>query len=295
MTALAQVLPALSRSLRHAHLLDDQQAQSLAESLTRLAEQARNRRFMAALDQALAPVERGFANQLVEKFARLGQHVARVAAQEGGLIVEAADPTRAERGRVSQIVNAAGLGAWARRELKPIYGERYLSVAQRIVETVNTELSLGLMLPDPLAQKIVAEGGRRLGLLDLTADTREALFRIIAQARVEGLGAKAVGRLIRDQVPAGRFINAGPRYRAELIARTETLHAQRYSSLEVYRAADTIDAVMMHDNLTAFGDPECMGRDGQVVSFDDAETEMANEHPNGTLGFSPVVGSGTPS
>lgn len=290
MTSLVASLPAFGRALQRAlWSVNPEQRAQLAEALARLAERETDHRFANALNRAFAPIARRFTAQLAAQLARLGQHVAEAAQNVGGLLVESAEPSDRERSRVDEILAASRLRDWADRHLRPVYGERYLRVAEVVVETVNAQLSLGVMLPDPVAQRVIAEGGRRVGLLDLAADTREALFRTIELARLEGLGPPAVARLIRSEVPAGRFVNAGPRYRAELIARTETLHAQRFSSLEVYRSAETVVSVQMWDNLSGFGDSECVGRDGQIVSFDRAEYEMASTHPACTLGFAPVV------
>ena len=155
--------------------------------------------------------------------------------------------------------------------------------------TINTVLNLGVNLPDPVAREIVAAGGRRAGLLDITGDTRRALFRSLADGRAAGEGPPALARRIRSQVPSGRFTNAGPRYRANLIARTETLHAQRVSSLETYRASDVVTGIVAFDNQTEYGDEECVARDGRVFTFEEAEAEMASEHPQGSLNFGPVT------
>jgi hypothetical protein len=43
------------------------------------------------------------------------------------------------------------------------------------------------------------------------------------------------------------------------------------------------------DNLTWYDDDECMARDGEIFSEDEADEEDANEHPNGTLTWVPYI------
>jgi HK97 family phage portal protein len=81
-------------------------------------------------------------------------------------------------------------------------------------------------------------------------------------------------------------------YRAEMIARTETIQAYGAASLQSYREAGIAQA-QMYDGS---GDPECAAVDGMVVSLSEAEQLMGEEHPNGTRGLAPVVdlGLGSP-
>ena len=44
---------------------------------------------------------------------------------------------------------------------------------------------------------------------------------------------------------------------------------------------------MIFDNRTGFDDDECPGLDGKIVSLEEAETLMGDEHPNGTRSFTP--------
>jgi len=90
-------------------------------------------------------------------------------------------------------------------------------------------------------------------------------------------------------VPAGRFVNAGPKYRAELIARTETKYAQNVSSVLAYRQSPAVIAVQVLDAQLGPTDEECELLDGRVVSLDEAERLAEEEHPNGTRNFAPVT------
>ena len=157
------------------------------------------------------------------------------------------------------------------------------------LNSINTTMQLGVNMPAPVEQRILRTGGKRMGLVDIAEDTKRAIFRALEEGRSLGEGPPALTRRIRDQVPAGRFGNAGPQYRARMIARTETKFAQNASSLEIYKASDVVTGMLAFDNQTGFDDDECTLRDGKVFTFDEAESEMSAEHPNGTLSFSPVT------
>lgn len=170
------------------------------------------------------------------------------------------------------------------------YGPHYIRVALATVDGIRSAFGLGVNLSEPMEMRILAEGGRRQGLVDLGQQTRDALFQTLSEARDAGAGPREIAQLIRDQVPAGPW--SSPQVRADVIARTETKHAQNVASLEAYRASDNVTAIQLVDGQ--LGDrscDECRARDGQVVSIDEAELIMReHEHPNGTLSLTPVIG-----
>jgi hypothetical protein len=167
------------------------------------------------------------------------------------------------------------------------YREQYLKVARLTFESLDTELDLGVMLTDDVQQMIYRTSGRRLGLLDLEMETRAEMFDALAQAREEGLGADAMAGLIREHISAGPW--SSTEVRAQVIARTETKYAQNYSSLEAYRASDTVSDVLIFDAQLGPTDAECEALNGETVSLSEAMALMESEHPNGTRSFAPVV------
>jgi hypothetical protein len=155
------------------------------------------------------------------------------------------------------------------------------------VSGVGSRIGLVFNYPDAAARKVISEGGKRAGLLDLTADTKHRMFQIIKDGRADGLGPDALARLFRDEIPAGPWSNT--QIRADIIAKTETKFAQNVSAIDNYKASGVITGLMAYDNLIGYDDEDCMARDGQVFSFDDAELETADEHPNGTLTWAPYT------
>ena len=256
---------------------------------------AAQRNVILALQRDALRLEEAFTKDLEPAFDELGR-LAERAYQEARVLVRAGGngleekQTPEDEALAERIIQGMALSQWSQDALIPAFDGHYLRTTQMTAGSINTVLNLGVNLPDPVAREIVAAGGRRAGLLDITGETRQAIFRSLADGRAAGEGPPALARRIRSQVPAGRFTNAGPRYRANLIARTETLHAQRVSSLETYRASDVVTGVVAFDNQTGYGDEECVARDGRVFTFEEAEAEMAAEHPQGTLNFAPNVG-----
>ena len=255
---------------------------------------AAQRNVILALQRDALRLEGPFLRDLELAFSELGQ-LARRAYEEAQVLVRAGGngleekQTPEDEALADRIIQRMALSQWSQDALIPAFDGHYLRTTQMTVGSINNVLNLGVNLPDPVAREIVAAGGRRAGLLDITGETRQAIFRSLADGRAAGEGPPALARRIRSQVPAGRFTNAGPKYRAQLIARTETLHAQRVSSLETYRASDVVTGVVAFDNQTEYGDEECVARDGRVFTFEEAEAEMAAEHPQGTLNFGPVT------
>ncbi len=143
------------------------------------------------------------------------------------------------------------------------------------------------MLNDYMQSAIYKTAGRRLGLLDLENETRDAMFEAIEQARSEGLGADAMASRIADLVSAGPWTT--PEIRAQVIARTETKYAQNYSSLEAYRSSETVSDILIFDAQLGPTDAECEAINGETVSLEEAQRLMESEHPNGTRSFAPVV------
>ena len=255
---------------------------------------AAQRNVIRALQRDAQRLEGPFLRDLELAFSELGQ-LARRAYEEARELVRAGGDgleekqTPEDEALAERIIQRMALSQWSQDALIPAFDGHYLRTTQMTVGSINTVLNLGVNLPDPVAREIVAAGGRRAGLLDITGDTRQAIFRSLADGRAAGEGPAALGRRIRSQVPAGRFTTAGPKYRAQLIARTETKFAQNQSSIATYRESDVVTGLMAFDAQLGDTDADCEARNGQVYSFEDAERETGREHSNGTLSWAPVT------
>ena len=255
---------------------------------------AAQRNVILALQRDALRLEEAFTSDLEPAFEELGR-LAERAYQEAQVLVRAGGngleekQTPEDEALAERIIQGMALSQWSQDALIPAFNGHYLRTTEMTVGSINTVLNLGVNLPDPVAREIVAAGGRRAGLLDITGDTRRAIFRSLADGRAAGEGPPALARRIRSQVPSGRFTNAGPRYRAQLIARTETKYAQNVSSLQTYRQSDVVTGLLAFDAQLGDTDAECEARNGTVFSFEDAERETAREHSNGSLSWGPVT------
>jgi hypothetical protein len=172
---------------------------------------------------------------------------------------------------------------------KPLdYKAHYLRTLETTVNSINAKLGLGINLSDSMEREIVAAGGKRMGLVDITEQARDSLFKALAEGRDAGEGADAMARRIRDQVAAGPWSSS--EIRSRVIARTETKFAQNKSSIEAAKGGAGIVGMTMIDAQLGPTDAECEAIDGQEVSFEDAEQLIAEEHPNGTRACIPRMG-----
>jgi len=136
---------------------------------------------------------------------------------------------------------------------------------------------------------VLAAGGRRSGLVDLSRQSRRALFEALAEGRAAGEGVGQLARRVAEHVSAGPWRSAETR--ARTIARTETKFAQNTSTI-ARSQHEGIERFQVFDGRLGEGvsTPEHIARDGIIVTSDEAAQMAAEEHPNGTLSFTPHFG-----
>lgn len=230
---------------------------------------------------------------------RLGAHVASVAADSSGLIVESFDPvvltdatdpqaisealSDKVKKRVELIIKRADPDAWAKKEMSPIFGKYWRFIGNKTRLVLERHDIEGPRAQQALRQ-LVREGSARVGLIDMTDETRRAIFNLINDAVYAGWDNKTIAQNIKEYVPQGRFVNAGSRYRAEMIARTEMMQAQNRAALDRYRNSSVVIGVTAYDGD---GDPICIARNGKHFTLDEAQRELGITHPNCVLCFGP--------
>lgn len=191
---------------------------------------------------------------------------------------------KADEALIAAILEKLGIDAWL-AELQQEYGAHYLEVAKAVQDAAE-RAGLGANLPDPVARAIVASGGKRVGMLDLDKQTRNAVFEALAEGRAEGEGVQALANRIADMVEGGHW-GEGPT-RAKIIARTETKYAQNISTIERAKAAGVTRFIVFDGRLGPGRSLEThMARNGSIVTAEEADAMAAAEHPNGTLSFAP--------
>ena len=150
---------------------------------------------------------------------------------------------------------------------------------------VSRGLRMAVNLNDPEMRAVLAAGGTRLIQLPL-ADAQRVVATI-ERLRGEGAGVPQITKYLKEQVPAGRF--GTPARRARTIARTESKYAQNHGTIAAYEASGVVGRVQAVDCQIAGEacDPECEERNGKVFPIEEAK--LIDDHPNGTLSWSPVI------
>ena len=161
----------------------------------------------------------------------------------------------------------------------------YAFIATETFAGIEGGIGIEFVLDDAVQQSVMRAGGLQAGLIDLDAQTREAVFDALAEGRAEGLTADNLARRIRGTVEAGPWQDAATR--ARVIARTEGANAANISTLEAARAMPETEHVQVFDNRSGFDDPECVEANGAIVTIQEAET-MGLAHPNCTRAFVPI-------
>ena len=252
-------------------------------------------RYVRQLDQMQPKLAALMERKLAKVFADMGkaaEKAARAALKGAGALGSKLDA--ADQATLKRILKAMNIPVH-KNAFKEVYESFYLTVAEEVAGAGET-VGLGVNLTDPVARSVVAAGGKRAGLVDLSKQTKDALFDTLTEGRADGLGADALARKIRDNISAGPWRT--PAIRAKVIARTETKFAQNVSTLERSKDAG-VTKFVIHDGrlgeevaaTDGSGWPEGpeshFDRDGLIVDADIAENMAAAEHPNGTLSFSP--------
>ena len=275
---------------------EPQERSRVAKTLLALAQtkaelDSEQRALLLVLARDAEGLEAEFTEALTVAFEDLGERAVEAfweveggkSVLSGGRIQVKQDEEIAEE--VSRILQALKITQWEQGILIPAWDGHMLRTLNMTVGSVNTTLGLQVNIPDPVSRRIIAEGGIRRGLVDVTEQTRQAIFRGLYEGRSNGEGPIQLGRRIREQVPAGPYPNAGSKYRSQLIARTETAYAQNVSAIETYRQAEVFVGVLISDGDE---DEVCAAVNGRRVSFVewDAIGELA--HPNCTRSAAPI-------
>lgn len=255
---------------------------------------AQLRRYVDALQRQQGPLSELFEGHLKRFFDGIGKEAAAAArpilerdwvvTPAEGQAAAAGGETKSDEILIGQILEQLELPLH-QTTFKQLYEAQYLEVGKEAAKAGEL-VGIATDLPDPVARSIVAAGGRRSGMVDLSKQSRQALFNSLAEGRAAGEGVDQLVARISDQVGGGPWQSAETR--ARTIARTETKYAQNVSTMA--RAAhEGVQRFMVFDGRLGpdRSDPEHIARDGSIVTADEAEAMAAAEHPNGTLSLAP--------
>lgn len=251
----------------------------------------RVQRFVAALDRIRGEAPEAFAVELQTFFDDLGAEAERIileALEQRGELEARADSQAPETKQDGTLVEEvlAFLDLLAKdAELRRIFERQFGSIADEVAAEMSAVLGVEFVFSDPAQVNILRQGGLRAGLIDLDAQTRDALFDALADARAEGLASENLARRIRDRVSAGPWRDAATR--ARVIARTEGANAANTATLQTARDMTETEHVLVTDDRIGFGDPDCVAANGRVITIQEAES-IGLAHPNCTRAFTPV-------
>ncbi|WPJ67952.1 portal protein [Sinorhizobium phage Aussie] len=269
---------------------DDPQPKGRGEK-AQASVQARQRAtaYLRLLSAQEEPRGKVFEKQLKGFFKDLGKAVREVALPllEAEFPKAKAHAEKSDELLIAQILDKLGISThWT--TFRHLFEAQYLEVAKEVSDAAALAGISG-SLPDPVARAVAGAGGRRAGLIDLSAQSRTALFDAIAEGRAEGEGVPQLASRIAGHIEAGPW--ASPETRARTIARTETKYAQNISTIERGRAAG-VEQFIIFDGRLGPGRslPSHIARHGDIVTADQAAQMAADEHPNGTLSFAPHFG-----
>ena len=132
-------------------------------------------------------------------------------------------------------------------------------------------------LLDIILPRLAALAGRQIKTVSQTIvkDIRVALLAGIR----DGLSPRDLGKLIEDKMTMDK------EYRAERIARTESMRILNQAQMESYRESGITQVIAVDGDE----DEECAARNGNTYTLAEAEAENLREHPNGTLSWDPVT------
>lgn len=192
---------------------------------------------------------------------------------------------------------------------------QYLNVTTVTAKNIEAVFGVALNLADPVMRGVLAKGGKHIALVNIDKQTQAGIFKALTEGRTAGQGPREIAREMRSEVE-GRSMypglydaafeaakargwsdekasaagdRAARQYRAELIARTETKYAQNVSTLELAKGSGTFDKLQAVDAQLGPTDEICEERNGGIYSFEDAEAETEEEHPNGSLSWTPII------
>lgn len=249
---------------------------------------AKQIRLINRLTKERQSLETSFAQDLLKSFAILGNEAGVAAGQvfknKSGKKLER--KTTVDDIIIEQILDFVNFREFG-KDMQGKYWTHYRKVAGITAESLNAVLGLSASFTDTNIQRILAAGGKRLGLIDFKKQARNRLFRELEEGRALGETIPELVERIKGAVPAGRWTDSATR--AEMIARTEIPYAQRISSLEMLKEHTTVSTVMVMDARLGPTDAECEALNGKIVTLEEAQALMDDEHPNGTRDFVPVL------
>lgn len=183
--------------------------------------------------------------------ARMLNEFRRVAVQASGAVLNGHD---AESGLTAHDTQVMKILLATYTESMPVYAKPVLDAGGKAARPKSFEALV--------TNWIRTTGARRA--MQITRTTREQLRNVMARGREQGMGARGIAKLIRED-----FGDGISRARSEMIARTETNSAANAAQ---YMAADSLGISMQREWIAAEDErtrDDHVAADGQVVGMEE--------------------------
>ena len=167
-------------------------------------------------------------------------------------------------------------------QLQALYG-------RAVEDGTDAAESLGVPItPTPQDRYAALEPTFAQRVTDITHTTRDAIAAQLAEGLRRGYSTTQIAQGVPDEAYQGitGVFDQARGYRAEMIARTETMFAFNTAAVQSYQDSGVVDEVEILDGDY---DPECEEMNHQVVPLDEALGLVDDEHPNGTRAILPIV------
>jgi HK97 family phage portal protein len=153
-------------------------------------------------------------------------------------------------------------------------------------ELLGLSTELQWTISNPWVREVLGEVATRV--TDINETTKRDIAKVVGDALTEGTSIPDLSDRLSslfDETYAGR---------AQTIARTESMTAYSHASLRGFQESGLVNEVEILDNPQHDTDPgpdgyTCAGRNGLIVSIEQAYVHIAAEHPNGSAAVSPVL------
>jgi hypothetical protein len=215
----------------------------------------------------------GFVPEM-EQFFR--EQRARIAAD---LERELGRKSKAERKAVGDIWDAERENRLLRETLQGMYVRISRTALQVVADEVDKIVTKNKV--ERVTQQLLATAGQRI--TDINETTRQAVAKLVDEGVRRGYSVTQMADgVAAEGFPGLSGLPAFDPYRAELVARTETMLAYNESAIRGYGEF----GIEQLEAIDGDFDDECAARDGQTFSIEDALA--IDEHPNGTLDWAPI-------
>jgi len=243
-------------------------------------------RLLARYNRSTRRITEDFTDLLVTEFTEFGKMAGRTFRRVNSERSAVRQLSGEDEELAREVLGRMNIRDWQNEVMRQKIGEPLtLRTLTSTIDDLSSVLSLEVNIPDPVMRRVIADGGTRLLGIDIAGQARKDLFSALLEGREKGEGVDDLVERISGKVARGRF--KSPVTRAQVIARTETMHAQNVSTMTAYEHLDEIQRVEAKDNQIGFDDDDCSERDGQVFTI--AEAKAISDHPNGTLLWLPVL------